>query len=92
MSTGQDFEVEQILDDKVDDGESYYLVRWKATTTKNLQKYLDMYGAEVSNTFKINDLHIIDWKDSWMPATALENCDEKLGAYLLLKLYNFNVK
>ena len=88
----EDFEVEKILDDKVDAGTSHYLVRWKRTATKNIQHYLTRYRPEIKHVIKINDSYILVWKDSWMPANALqETCDELLGAYLLLKLYNYHV-
>ena len=88
----QDFEVQQILADKVDGHNTYYLIRWKVTVTRDIQPFLERYQAEIKNSFDKNGVHIITWKDSWMPAAALKDtCDELMGAYLLLKLYTCKV-
>ena len=84
----QDFEVQQILADKIDEDNTYYLIRWKETVTSTIQPFLERYQAEIKNTLCTSGVHRIIWRDSWMPAAALRNtCDELLGAYLLLKLY-----
>ena len=84
----QDFEVQQILSDKIEGGSAQYLIRWKATVTSNIQPFLERYQAEIKRAVGKNGMHKIIWKDSWMPAAALqETCDELVGAYLLLKLY-----
>ena len=88
----QDFEVQQILSDKVDGDNTYYLIRWKVTVTRNIQPFLERYQAEIKNTFHMNGEHKIIWKDSWMPARSLKDtCDELMAAYLLLKLYKCSV-
>lgn len=86
------FEVHQILSDKIEWGNAYYLIRWKVTVTRNIQPFIERYQAEIKNTLVMNGdgVHKIIWKDSWMPATALKDtCDELMCAYLLLKLYKY---
>ena len=88
----QDFEVQQILADKIGDENTYYLIRWKVTVTSNIQPFLERHKAEFKNSVCLNGVHRITWKDSWMPAAALKDtCDELLGAYLLLKLYKCRI-
>ena len=88
-SEPQDFEVQRILSDKVEGGQAYYLVRWKATVTSNVRPFVERYHAEIRNMFCQDGVFKIVWKDSWLPATALQHtCDELLAAYLVLKLYH----
>ena len=84
----QAFAVHQILSDKIEWGNTYYLIRWEVTVTRNIQPFLERYQAEIKNVLVMNGVHKIVWKDTWMPATALKDtCDELMGAYLLLKMY-----
>ena len=86
----QDFEVKQILADKIDEDNTYYLIRWKVTVTRNIEPFLERYQAEIKNTFCTSGVYRITWKDSWMHAAALKDtCDELMCAYLLLKLYKY---
>ena len=86
------FEVERILSDKISNGksrETLYLVQWKITKTKDMRPYLSQYREEIRNVWAVGSELSIVWHDSWLPASALQDsCDEILGAYLLLKLYN----
>ena len=85
------FEVRTIIAEKIIDGNSYFRVVWKHTITKNLTAY-KKYKEEVQELTKMQDEYVICWKDSWMSFEQLhEDCDEILGAYLLLKLRNYRI-
>ena len=91
MSTiTSEFEANKILNDKIYNGESYYLVEWKNTITDCLELYKN-WKNDIKNIIKINNnKFIIIWKNSWISYNNLKDgCDEILGAYLLLKLYNY---
>ena len=85
------FEVNKIVGDKLYRGESYYCVEWKNTKTNNIGLY-SYYKNEIERVIKINKkTYIIEWKTTWMKFEELKDgCDEILGAYLLLKLYNYS--
>ncbi len=86
------FEVNRIINDKVTSGTSYYLIEWKDTTTVNILSY-QCYKKEMKRVIKINNKYIIKWKNSWLKFDNIkESCDELLGAYLLLKLYNYSTQ
>ena len=85
------FEVNAIIDDKICDGETYYCVSWKNSTTKDLNCF-GAYKKDMKNVVKIKGIYIIYWEETWMSYEELKDtCDEILGAYLLLKLYNYSV-
>ncbi len=84
------FEAIGIVDDKCNNGKSYYLVEWKNTITNNPQAY-QSYKNDIKRVRKGKNKYIIKWKKTWMEFHELKSgCDEILGAYLLLKLYNFS--
>ena len=83
------FEVNRIIDDKVHEGQSYYLVEWTKTTADSLSLY-KRYKNDVKRITRIDDKFIVEWNPSWLPAQqVIDGCDEILGAYLLLKLKNY---
>ena len=84
------FEVEGILRDEVREGQAMFLVSWKRTrTTEPL--HFESYTEEMKFLFKDGETFIVVWKPSWLTFDDLkDSADEILGAYLLLKLYNFN--
>ena len=85
----QEFEANKIINDKIYNGQSYYLVEWKNTITDSLELYKD-WKNDIKNIVKTkNNKFIIIWKESWILYKNLNKCDEILGAYLLLKLYNY---
>lgn len=84
----QEFEAEKIINDRIEGGESYYLVCWKNTYTNNINLYVS-YKNEIKKLIKYKNEYCIIWKSTWLPVRNLQNCDEILGAYLLLKLYNY---
>ena len=91
MSTNSNtFEVQGILNDQVTTkGESLFLVSWKDTTTTKPLLYAT-FTKEMKSIFKKGKTFVIVWKDTWMTFDELKDTsDEILGAYLLLKLYNY---
>ncbi len=83
------FEVKRIINDKVRNGVSYYLVQWNNTTTINISTY-KCHKKDMKRIIRVNNKFIIEWKNTWMKFEDIrEGCDEILGAYLLLKLHNF---
>ena len=77
----QDFEVQQIIADRIIEDNTYYLIRWQVTVTSNIQPFLERHQAEIKSVVCTRAMHRITWKDSWIPASALKD------TYLLLKLY-----
>ena len=83
------FEVQGILDDDVRKGQSLFLVSWKNTRTRTPLVY-EPHKKEMRSIFKKGNVFIIVWKDTWMTFDELKDgSDEILGAYMLMKLYNF---
>ena len=71
------------------------MIRWKDTiadSAENIQHLLERHQDEIKHAFYKNGVHRIIWKDTWMPETSLKDtCDELLGAYLLIKMYNCTI-
>lgn len=84
------FEVNKILDDKIENGTSFYLIEWKDTKTKDILLY-SQYEDEIKKArFGHDHIFTIQWKLAWMCVDEVkDSCDELLGAYLLLKLRNY---
>ena len=93
MSTEDEtFEVNRILEDDVRKGQSIFLISWKDTKTTQPLLY-DAFTKDMKSIFKKEKTFTIVWKPTWMTFAELKDgCDEILGAYLLLKLYNWRPK
>ena len=88
------FEVLNIIDDKVVDEQSYFLVVWKDTISDEMAPLLRTYKKykdDVHEFGKKNQTYTITWKNTWMSFEQLkDDADETLAIYLLLKLKKYN--